>query len=121
MAENLISGQIVARLEYIWAPKIFIVGFTSTRWYILPQTIIVFDFKKQLWFKLNKMAKNIILGLTWVFWAQTLANNFFLENLALPVTRYHGQLLSCTISEKTNLILRKLSDGWADRQAKVIR
>ena len=25
---------------------------------------------------------------------------FFLKNLALPVTRYHGQLPSCTISEK---------------------
>ena len=31
------------------------------------------------------------------------------------VTRYHGQLSSCTISEKTNTpILRKLSDGQTD-------
>ena len=34
-----------------------------------------------------------------------------------PVTRYHGQLLSCTILEKTNdPILRKFSDGWTKRQ-----
>ena len=35
----------------------------------------------------------------------------FFKNLASCITRYHGQLLSCTISEKTNdPILRKLSD-----------
>ena len=46
---------------------------------------------------------------------------FFFKNLASSVTRYHGQLSSCTISKKTNdPILRKLSDGqtdrWTDRQ-----
>ena len=36
---------------------------------------------------------------------------------ASSVTRYHGQLSSCTISEKTNdLILRKFSDGRTDGQ-----
>ena len=36
----------------------------------------------------------------------------FFKNLASSVTRYHGQLLSGTISEKPNdKILRKLSDG----------
>ena len=40
---------------------------------------------------------------------------FFPKNLAASVTRYHGQLSSCTISEKTNdPILRKLSDGWTN-------
>ena len=40
---------------------------------------------------------------------------FFLKNLASSVTRYHGQLSSCTISEKTNdPTFRKLSDGWTD-------
>ena len=39
-------------------------------------------------------------------------------NLAFSVTRYHGQLSSCTISEKTyDPILRKLNDGWTDGQA----
>ena len=44
--------------------------------------------------------------------------NFFFKNLALSVvTRYHVQLSSCTISGKSNdPILRKLSDGWMDRQ-----
>ena len=37
--------------------------------------------------------------------------NFFFKNLAPSVTRYHGRLSSCTMSEKTNdSILRKLSD-----------
>ena len=42
---------------------------------------------------------------------------FFFKNLVLSVTRYHVQLLSCTISEKNNdPILRKFSDGQTDRQ-----
>ena len=46
---------------------------------------------------------------------------FFFKNLVRSVTRYHGQLSSCTISEKTNdPILRKLigeqMDRWTDRQ-----
>ena len=40
---------------------------------------------------------------------------FFFKNLASIVTRYHGRLSSCTISEKTNdLILRRLSNGRTD-------
>ena len=48
---------------------------------------------------------------------------FFFKNLALSVTRYHGQLSLCTISEKTNdPVLKKLgngrtdgrTDGWTD-------
>ena len=43
--------------------------------------------------------------------------NCFLNNLASSVTRYHGQLSSCTISEETNdPILRKPSDGRTDRR-----
>ena len=47
---------------------------------------------------------------------------FFFKNLASSVTRYHGQLSSCKISEKTNdPILRKFTggqmDGRTDRQA----
>ena len=40
---------------------------------------------------------------------------FFFENMAPSVTRYHGHLSSCAISQKTNdPILRKLSDGRTD-------
>ena len=49
--------------------------------------------------------------------AQILAAKLFFKNLALSVTRYHGQLSSCTISKKTNdPILRKISDGRTDGQ-----
>ena len=42
---------------------------------------------------------------------------FFSKNLAPSVTRYHGQLSSSTISEKTNdPVLRKFSEGRTDRQ-----
>ena len=53
------------------------------------------------------MAKNLVFG----------SPNFFFKNLAPSVTRYYGQLSSCTISEKTNdPILRKLSDERTDRR-----
>ena len=66
--------------------------------------IIVCNFKERVWSKLNKMAKNRILDL------QIRAANFFFKNLASLVTKYHGQLSSCTISDKTNdPILKSLS------------
>ena len=42
--------------------------------------------------KLEKIAKNLDLGLILVYLAQTLAADFFFKNLASTVTRYHGQL-----------------------------
>ena len=43
--------------------------------------------------------------------------NVFFKNLASWITRYHGQLSSCTISGKTNYpILRKLIDAWTCRR-----
>ena len=46
---------------------------------------------------------------------------FFKKNLALLVTRHHGQLSSCTIPEKTNdPILRKLSGRPKDGRTRVI-
>ena len=42
-------------------------------------------------------------------------SRIFFKNLAALVTRYHGQLSSCKILEKTNYpILKKLSDGRTD-------
>ena len=61
------------------------------------------------------MAKSLIFGLIYASWDQIRAEEIFLTNLALLVIRYHGQLSSCTILEKTNdPILRKLGDGPAD-------
>ena len=43
---------------------------------------------------------------------------FFFKNLASSVTKYHGQLSSCKISEKINdPILRKFRDGRTNRRA----
>ena len=61
------------------------------------------------------MTKNLILGLIYACWAQIKPPNIFLKNLASSDTRYHSQLSSCTISEKTNdPILIKFSDGRTD-------
>ena len=61
------------------------------------------------------MAKNLISGLTLAHLAKIWVTIFFFKNLALSVTRYHGQLSSCSISEKTNdPILKKIINGWTD-------
>ena len=40
---------------------------------------------------------------------------FFFKNLASSVTKYHGQVLTYKMLEKTNdPILRKSSKGWTD-------
>ena len=62
------------------------------------------------------MAKNLVLAE---------GPFFFFKNFASSATRYHGQLSSSIISEKTNHpILRKVSDGrtdgQTDRRARVI-
>ena len=68
------------------------------------------------------MTKNLVLGLILAHLAKIWAAKFFIflfffKNLAPSVTRCHGQLSSCTISEKNNdPILRKRSDGRTDRQ-----
>ena len=55
------------------------------------------------------------------FWPKLgfLYSTFFKKNLTSSVTRYHGELLSSTKSEKNNdPILRKLSDGRKDGRTK---
>ena len=57
--------------------------------------------------------KKLVLGIILVYLAQIF---FFFKNLAPSVTKYHGHLSSCTISEKSNdPILRKLREGRTDR------
>ena len=49
---------------------------------------------------------------------QNSGQQFFFKNLASSTSRYYGQVLPYSISEKTNdPILRKFSDGQTDRQA----
>ena len=51
------------------------------------------------------------------FYLRALGPNLGCPIFFPPVTRYHGQLSSCKLLEKTNdPILRKLSHGWTDRQ-----
>ena len=56
MAKTLVSDKI-------FAPQKIFVGFTSTKYYTLLQAITVCTFKKNLWTKLEKMAKEQVLGL----------------------------------------------------------
>ena len=68
-----------------------------------------------------KIPKNLVLGPILAHLAQIWGTKFFLKISGSEVTRYHGQLSSCTISEKSNdPMLKKLSDGrtdgWTDGQ-----
>ena len=88
-------------------PKILFVDFSSTRSETMLQAIIVRIFKENWNTKLEKAAKTDFGP-----FSPNPGRQIFFKNLALSVTRYHGQLSSCTISEKSNdSILRKLSDG----------
>ena len=66
------------------------------------------------------MAKNLVSGTILVHLAEIRAANlfiYFFQKSGSSVTRYHGQLSSCTISEKINdPVLRKLSDVRTDGQ-----
>ena len=63
------------------------------------------------------MANNVVLGPILIHLSRIRTARLFFKNMAPSVTRYYGQLLSCTISEKNNdPILRKLSEGWTDGQ-----
>ena len=71
--------------------------------------------------KLEKMPKNLILGPILAHLTGVWAVNFFFRNLVSSVTRYHCQLSSCTMSEKTNdAILRQLGEWWAEKRRRVI-
>ena len=77
------------------------------------------EIKENYWSELEKMVKNLFLCLILAHLAQIRPAFFFFffKNLAPWVTRYHGQLSLCTISEKTNdPIFRKLSDRWREGQ-----
>ena len=63
MGENLDLGLILAHFGPNLVPKIFFVGFTSTRCYVLLQAIIVSNFKENQCTKLEKIAKNLVSGL----------------------------------------------------------
>ena len=117
-----------ARLVQISTQKFFFVGFTSTRLYTCRKlSSLVFNCKENLLFKLKKMAKNLTwvwfrptgpkfgppildIDVRHCRKASLYATsrktydpnhqNFFFKNLALSVTRYHGQLSSRTKSEK---------------------
>ena len=64
------------------------------------------------------MAKKKIFGTDFGPFDPNSNSQFFFKHPAPSVTRCHGQLSSCSISEKTNdSTLRKLSDGQMDGQA----
>ena len=115
MAKNLISGPILDCLAQIWVPNFFSwvlpildvryccklsLNATSTKRY---------DPNSRKWRKTSFWAWFRSIG------PKFRLPNFFLKNLTSSITRYHGQLSSCTISEKTNdSILRKFSDWRKD-------
>ena len=102
------------------SPKKFFLSFTSTRCYHVTHCCMLSLYaisRKTNEPNLEKWQKNLVSGVIVARLFQIQASNFFFKNLASSVTRYHGQLSSCAISEKNyDPILRKFSDGWADGQ-----
>ena len=72
---------------------------------------ILIVLQENLWFKLKKWAKNLILSLIYVRWAQIRAQ-ILLQSLDIMVIYHHVQY-----QKKTNdSILKKCSDGQTNRQ-----
>ena len=115
MTKNLISDSILARLAELWSPIFFIRGF-----YLYQMLDIVANYHR-MQFQGKPMIQTqgngekthfqilfrfvgpkfeppfLLLSLfvcLFVFWV------FFFQNLASSVTKYHGQLSSCRLSEK---------------------
>ena len=63
MPKNLILGLMLTHLGPNLVPKYFFVGFNSARCYTLLQAITVCNFKENYWAQLEKMSKNLVLGL----------------------------------------------------------
>ena len=94
-----------------WTPKLFSVGFTSTKCYTLLRAIFVCNFK-------DNMAKNFIFGPDSGPLDPNSSHKFFFskiwlcQSLDIMVSYHHVQY-----QKKTNdPILRKLSKGRKDRQ-----
>ena len=113
MAKNLISGPILARLT----PNFF-------SW-VLPVRDTM-HCRKLSWYAVSRKMhgpnsrKRLKTFWTWFrsFWPKfwlPFFLFFFFKNLASSGTRYHGQLSSFKISEKTSN-LEKFSNGRTDRQ-----
>ena len=108
MAKNLISDPILARL----APKIF-------EW-VLPlldvrhcRKLSLYAISRKRYDQNSRKCKKLPFGPDLVPLGPYSGRQlFFFQNLVLSVTRYHGQLSSCKVSEKNNdPISRKFTDG----------
>ena len=122
MAKKLFWGQILAHLAHIWSPNLF-------SWAVL--LLDIRHCHKLLFHAISRKtcdpnSVKWLKTLLWV-WFRPVGLKygppiFFFKNLASLVTKYHdqhGQLSSCSLSEKTNNpILRKLwlKDGRTNRQ-----
>ena len=62
------------------------------------------------------MARTLFWTRFWPIWPKFGPPNFLFKNLASSVTRYHDQVSSCTIWEKTNdpQLRNLVTDGWTD-------
>ena len=108
---------ILARLAQIWAQKFFFVGLSLLSMLVIVASChcIQFQGKLMILIQTQENDEKSHFGPGPKFGSQ---KNFFFKNLASSVTRYNGQISSCTISDKTNdPILRKLRDGRTERRA----
>ena len=106
MAESLDLGLTVARFGPIYVPKISSVDFTSTRCCKLRDCCKLSLYtisSKTNEPNLRKWQKNpLVLDPSLAHLGQIRGTNFFFKYLSPSVTRFHGHLLLCTISENTN-------------------
>ena len=131
MSKKLISGMILAYLAQIYLPPPLKKKINKQKSWVL-RLLDVRNCRKLSPYAISrktsdanlakKIAKNFILDLIFIRWAQIRAGISFLKNLALSVCKYHGQLSSRTISEKIiypilrNLVTERRTDRQTDRK-----
>ena len=90
MAKNLISGPSFAYLVQI-GPKFFFRDLPLLDVKYCRKLSLYASWRKMYDSKFKKMVWNLIFGLICGHWTKIRAAIFFFKNLALSVTRYHGQ------------------------------
>ena len=99
MAKKLILGLILACFSPSLVPKKFLLGFTSTRCYTWLQAITVYNSKENYWTKLEKAAKNLVLGPNLVPLLQIVSQKFFMDFTSTRCSALMQAIIVCNFKE----------------------
>ena len=120
MAKSLISDPILARSAHIWHRNFFSWSLSLLDVRNCCKLLSYHRMQEKSMIQTQENGKKPHPGPDLGSLVPNSGRQFFFKNLVSSVTRYHGQLSSCS----NDPILRKFSDGptdrWTNRQTEVI-